>query len=211
MVYSLDRRTVMAAGAASLLTPIPAWSQDSASRLYRLTRDGSDIGTHQLTVSRIGDTVTAKTDISIAVKFLGITAYRYELTYSEVYRGGLLQQLNGTANDDGDAGYVNVIRQGDALEVDGSDFSGAITGAAMPGLARLKWLLYRNIRLDLAFGARRMATNIPSILHTTRRGNGLAVRSMPKAKRLNMHSKALADRSQALLYEPMGQNIHPKT
>ncbi len=132
MTSFLNRRTFVAAGTASVITPVPAWSQDNASRLYRLSRGGSDIGEHQLTVSRDGDAVKATTEINIAVKFLGITAYRYELAYSELYRDGLLQQLEGTANDDGNKGYVKVARRGDLLEVDGSDYSGPIGGTAAP-------------------------------------------------------------------------------
>ncbi len=132
MTFPVNRRTFVMAGAASVLTAVPAWSKDSANRLYRLSRGGSDIGEHRLTVSREGDTVKATTDINIAVKFLGITAYRYELAYTEVYQDGLLQQLDGTANDDGDKGYVKVLRKGDLLEVDGSEYSGPINGAAAP-------------------------------------------------------------------------------
>ena len=85
--------------------------------------------------------------IDIAVKFLGITAYRYELAYSEVYRDGLLQSLNGKANDDGKPGYVKVVRSGDSLQIDGSSYSGIVSGLCvptsywrMPGLGATPWI-----------------------------------------------------------------------
>lgn len=131
-MYSPNRRDVIAAGAAFLLTTVPARSRDRATRSYKLFRGGSDIGTHKLSIERDGDRVIARTNIDIAVKVLGFTAYRYELAYTETYRDGVLQTLNGTANDDGDPGFVNVTRKGNMLEVDGSSFSDLITGTAAP-------------------------------------------------------------------------------
>ena len=133
MTLSLNRRAFVAAGTAALALPSAAWaSQQSAVRSFNITRGGSNIGQHRVSVSRDGDLVRAQTDIDIAVKILGITAYRYELAYSEVYRGGQLQSFDGQANDDGDRAYAKAERNGDMLEVDGSDYSGPVTGAAVP-------------------------------------------------------------------------------
>lgn len=132
MSHLLDRRTLMMAGATAALAPLPAWAADRGTRSFRVFRDGSDIGIHRVSVSREGDSVRAQTQIDIAVKFLGITAYRYELAYTEIYRNGLLQSFDGTANDDGDRGYVKAARNGDVLEIDGSGFSGQAPGASVP-------------------------------------------------------------------------------
>lgn len=132
MTDSINRRSLIGFGAAALLTPSMAHSADLVTRQFKITRSGSDIGTHQVSVRREGETVRAETVIEIAVKFLGITAYRYELAYTEVYQSGLLQSLNGTANDDGTPGYVKVVRNGETLEVDGSAYSGAVPGSSVP-------------------------------------------------------------------------------
>ncbi len=133
MTYSPNRRAFVTVGAASVLAPAVSWAApQSATRSFRVTRGGSDIGRHSVTVSRDGDTVRAQTDIDIAVKFLGITAYRYELAYTEVYQNGQLQSFDAIANDDGDRGYAKAIRQGGMLEIDGSKYSGPVTGAAVP-------------------------------------------------------------------------------
>ena len=133
MTYSPNRRALLIAGTASLVAPSMALaSPQSASRSFRVTRSGSDIGRHRINVSRDGSDVRAQTNIDIAVKFLGITAYRYELAYTEVYRNGLLQTLDATANDDGERGYVKAVRQGDMLEIDGSNYSGPASGTAVP-------------------------------------------------------------------------------
>lgn len=132
MTHLLDRRTMLTSAAATALAPLPVWAAEQATRSFRVFRDGSDIGVHRVSVSREGDTVRAQTQIEIAVKFLGITAYRYELAYTEVYRGGMLQSFDGTANDDGDRGYVKAVRNGGVLEIDGSSYSGQAPVASVP-------------------------------------------------------------------------------
>lgn len=133
MSLSLDRRAFVTAGTAALVAPSVSWaSTTSAARSFRVTRGGSDIGRHRVSVTRDGEFVRAETEIEIAVKILGITAYRYELAYTEVYRNGQLQSFDAQANDDGDRGYARAMRKGDMLEIDGSDYSGPVTGAAVP-------------------------------------------------------------------------------
>lgn len=147
MTNLLDRRTILTAGAAALIAPLPAWAANTGMRRFKVTRAGSDIGSHTVSVTRDGDTVRAQTDIKIAVKVFGITAYRYELAYTEVYSAGLLQSLDGTSNDDGDRGYVRAVRNGDMLKIEGSKYSGPASGASvptsywrMPGLQTTPWI-----------------------------------------------------------------------
>lgn len=147
MTYSIDRRGLIGLGTAALLLPTPVLAVETATRRFKISRTGSDIGTHLITITREGDSVRAETVIDIKVKFLGITAYRYELAYTEVYRDGMLQSLSGKANDDGDPGYVNVVRSGDSLQIDGSSYSGAASGLGvptsywrMPGLGATPWI-----------------------------------------------------------------------
>ena len=125
-----DRRSLLAGGAASLIA-LPSLAAN-ASRSFRVTRAGSDIGVHRVNVTRDGADVRAQTDIDIAVKFLGITAYRYEMSYTEVYRNGLLQSFDARSNDDGDRGYVKAVRSGEMLEIDGSGYSGPAPGTSVP-------------------------------------------------------------------------------
>jgi len=133
MSLQVDRRTFVTAGAASMIVPSVAMAaSQSAVRSFKVTRGGSDIGRHRVSVSREGEFVRAQTDIDIAVKILGITAYRYELNYSEVYRNGQLQSFDAMANDDGDRGFAKASRNGDMLEIDGSEYSGPVSGAAVP-------------------------------------------------------------------------------
>ena len=66
----------------------------------------------------------AARDIALAVKVLGITAYRYELTNREVWSGQRLVALDSKTNDDGTSDFAKVSTSGDALKISGSRYSG---------------------------------------------------------------------------------------
>jgi hypothetical protein len=120
------RRAALAACAApALLGAFPALSSTGpARRDFRILRDGDDIGSHVLTARREGARLTVEIDIAIAVQFLGITAYRYELRNREVWEDGRILTIDSTVNDDGEPGFCNVRREGDALRIEGSGYSG---------------------------------------------------------------------------------------
>ena len=122
----LDRRSALiggAAAAAGLAAPRIARAE-TAERVFRIVRDGSDIGEHVIAASRTGDACEVSIDIAIAVKVLGITAYRYEMVNNERWRGGRLVSLDSRVNDDGEQRETRATRRGDGLVVEGPDFSG---------------------------------------------------------------------------------------
>ncbi len=120
------RRAVLSACAApAMLSAFPAFSSTlAARRTFRILRDGDDIGNHVLTARREGARMTVEIDIAIAVTFLGVTAYRYELTNREVWEDGRILTIDSVVNDDGEPGFCRVRRDGDGLRVDGSGYSG---------------------------------------------------------------------------------------
>ncbi len=115
-----------AAGAA-LLMPLGAWA-DSRTRRFRIYRGGSEIGEQTITVSREGGRVEVAVDVDIAVRVLGIAAYRYTLQSRESWSDGQLQRLDAECNDDGTAEFARARREGDALDIEGSGFSGTVRG-----------------------------------------------------------------------------------
>ena len=56
----------------------------------------------------------------VALKVLGVVAYRYELDSRELWENGLLVSLDGTTNDDGDRETARVRREGDRLVSSGT-------------------------------------------------------------------------------------------
>jgi hypothetical protein len=127
----LTRRTFAAGALGLALAPsLPALAAGQGGmRRFVVLRGDEDIGTHTVTVQRNGTDVTAKTDIDIAVKRLGFTLYRYELTCTEVYGPAGLISLNGQCNDDGDSEFVSAAREGERVMVRGSSYEGPAPAA----------------------------------------------------------------------------------
>ncbi|MEM9766015.1 MAG: DUF6134 family protein [Pseudomonadota bacterium] len=147
----IDRRhLLLSAGAAGLTASLPAPAfADSASgrRVFRVLRDGSDIGVHSLTAQSSGDRFEMRIEIDIRVRLLGITAYRYTHENTEIWQSGVLTEQTTRTDDDGEDAFLNLRRAGDALEIDGSGYSGtapltavATSYYARPFIDRRPWI-----------------------------------------------------------------------
>jgi len=75
--------------------------------------DDKPIGTHRFDLSDDGNGRTLLSEARFAVKFLGITAYRYRHNATEHWRGDCLSELSSTTDDDGKP--VKVHLDGTAL------------------------------------------------------------------------------------------------
>ena len=140
------RRTFLVAGTASVLAA-PYVAAASASRRFQIWRDGDRIGEHSLSAVSKNGKFEIAIDIKIAVKVVGITAYRYEMANREVWAGGKLQSVKSRVNDDGDKEFATVSAGGGGLQIKGSGFSGkaaadAVTTSyfATPFLKRTPWI-----------------------------------------------------------------------
>ncbi len=68
---------------------------------FRALLDGEPIGEHRFSVSGEGDERRVSSRAEFAVKFIGITAYRYRHQATERWRGNCLTALDSTTDDDG--------------------------------------------------------------------------------------------------------------
>lgn len=144
---AITRRAATAALGAALFTPYLSRAAERGARQFRIIRDGDDIGFQSNAVRLIGDVIAHECEVSIQVKVFGITAYRYEMSYAEEWRGGQLISLESTCNDDGDPFRVTARRTADVLEIDGTGFQGVQSGEvattsywAFPFLSRPVWI-----------------------------------------------------------------------
>jgi hypothetical protein len=80
---------------------------------YVITRDGDQIGTHEMVFRRDGDHYEVLTRIEVAVTVLGITAFRFENHSTEQWQDGKLVSFVSESNDDGKEHEVLVKPQGD--------------------------------------------------------------------------------------------------
>lgn len=77
---------------------------------FRALLDGKPIGQHHFSVSGEGDERKVVSEANFTVKFLGITAYRYQHKATEQWRDNCLTALNSTTDDDGKPESVRVDR-----------------------------------------------------------------------------------------------------
>ena len=71
---------------------------DDNRRAFRITRNGSAIGTHVLTFARLDNGFDIRIAVAIAVGFGPITLFRYALRGLEQWRNGTAIHLDATAN-----------------------------------------------------------------------------------------------------------------
>ncbi len=105
---------------------------DTQERSYVIFRDGSEIGTRELRISRNGDEVVVDIETDIKIKVAFITVFKRHERQREVWRDGQLVEFTSTVDDDGDDYRVVAHRRDGALEVNGSVRPYRAPDGAMP-------------------------------------------------------------------------------
>ena len=106
---------------------------------FRALLDGKPIGQHRFSVTAktgakvgaLGDERRVISEASFAVKFLGITAYRYRHKATEQWRGDCLTALTATTDDDGKPSSVRTEADGDALTIMTASATQSLNGCVM--------------------------------------------------------------------------------
>jgi hypothetical protein len=130
----ISRRAVLLAGAAlvapaaSAVAALPVPSGDSLA--FRMVRHGSEIGTHALTFTHDGDTLTVRIVVDALVTFATIPIARYSHRGAETWRGTTLVGLTAETNKNGSRHWMRARRTDDGLEVLGSETKRYIAPAA---------------------------------------------------------------------------------
>jgi hypothetical protein len=108
-----------------------------ASLSFAAVRNGQTIGHHRLTFQKNGEQLTVSTAIDLAVKFMGVTAYRYTHRAQEVWSRDTFQGLTAQTDDDGKKYAIRVQRHGAALTVERNARPDALSPATLDqGLPR---------------------------------------------------------------------------
>lgn len=158
----LDRRKVIlglsSLGLGSL--PLPSLGSDGRRELALFFGD-SRIGSQSISVARRGDVLEVALDLDVAVRVFGMTMYRYRLEARESWDDGRLVALDARTDDNGTARFARARREGDQLVIEGSAFSGRVSGN--PGTTSY-WnpaLLERGIWVSLEDGRPRRVSARP--------------------------------------------------
>jgi hypothetical protein len=88
--------------AAAIFVPAPDAAQLRPQDLeFNIVREGVVVGQHRVTFHQDNERLVVRSELKIEVKVLSVTAYRYQQTRSEVWRGPKLIALASVADDDG--------------------------------------------------------------------------------------------------------------
>jgi hypothetical protein len=68
---------------------------------FQVFRNGAAVGTHEVSFAQDGDDLTVVTNLAFVVTIAGITMYRYSLTATESWSGGVFERLESNVNNDG--------------------------------------------------------------------------------------------------------------
>ena len=99
---------------------------------FNIWRDGSNIGTQTLTFSNSGNQTIADIRINIEVRILGIVAYRYTKSGTEVWTGGEFTSITIQTNDDGDRYNLSVVNDGSEILVTSNNNNSTLAANFVP-------------------------------------------------------------------------------
>jgi hypothetical protein len=159
----LHRRSLMLAAPAILaargsLAAIPPGDRIA----FTVTRNDSQIGTHVLTFSREGADVRVSIAIDFAVRFVGITAFRYTHRNTELWRGDRLLAIDATTDNNGTPLAVKARANGAGIAVEGTE--GGSYVAPIEAISTSYWhgAFLRGQKIDTQ-GGRLLATTLEQL------------------------------------------------
>jgi hypothetical protein len=140
------RHTLTALSIALLATPAdadtapaptassPVWTPKDGDEIrFDVLRNGKPFGSHAVSFGIAADgTMTATTDVRLKASLGPITVFKYELDATETWKEGRLVGLTGVVDDSGKDGSVQALRDGETLQVEGTEYSGAVPLGILP-------------------------------------------------------------------------------
>ncbi len=111
----MDRRSfLLSAGAFAL--PIPAGNQMH----FKVFRNGTAVGDHMISFSQTGDDLTVSVNASLLVTMALIPVFRYSVTATERWSGGVFQSVDSAVNFNGSPLEVHAERTAAGYSVRGT-------------------------------------------------------------------------------------------
>lgn len=92
----------------------------SGRLFFRVYRDGRVLGTHSVRFNRDGEALTVAVSVDYVVKLGFVTAFRYRMSLSETWQGGMLMQASAQADNNGRSEGMRAVRDADGLLIRGS-------------------------------------------------------------------------------------------
>ncbi|WP_421990262.1 DUF6134 family protein [Roseococcus sp.] len=121
-----------------LLAATPALAQSAEpprDYRWRVMRNGTPIGSHDVTFSRRGEELVALSEVVVTPRVMGIVVYRFEHRYTEVTRAGRFVSVSSRLNRNGRIVEVRAEATPRGVAVHGSEGERMLA----PDAAPLSW------------------------------------------------------------------------
>jgi hypothetical protein len=118
--------------ALPLLLATPALAQPASRYRWRVMREGSAIGTHNVGFTERGAERVALSELVVTPTVLGVVVYRYEHRYTEVTERGRFVSVRSRLNRNGRLVEVEAEASGDGVLVRGPEGALRLPAAAAP-------------------------------------------------------------------------------
>jgi hypothetical protein len=115
---------------------------------FAIMRNGEQIGTHAIEISRTGPETNVRITTELAVKVLFITAYRLQHSATERWMNGQLVAFNSTTDNNGTRHKVSATRGTGGLEVEADGKTNRVDQNVFPASLWNSELVRRKMALD---------------------------------------------------------------
>ncbi|MEX1147633.1 MAG: DUF6134 family protein, partial [Sphingomonadales bacterium] len=99
---------------------------------FDVHRGGSRIGSHETRFAMEDGRLRVNSDMTLKVKVLFITAYRFDYQSEEVWCGDTIERLAASVNDDGSRNHLTARREDGELMVTNGDGEAMAAGDVLP-------------------------------------------------------------------------------
>ncbi|MDO9709441.1 DUF6134 family protein [Paracraurococcus lichenis] len=99
---------------------------------FRVMRQGSEIGSHRVTFAEAGGLLTARTEVEIAVRLLGVTVFRLSHRFEESWSGDRLRLATSRRDRNGTVTEMRAEAAGGAIQVQGTAGAYRLPAEAAP-------------------------------------------------------------------------------
>lgn len=118
--------------ALPLLLATPALAEAATDYRWRVTRNGTAIGTHHVRFTeRGGERITVSENI-VTPRVMGVVVYRYEHRLTEVARGGRFASVRSSLNRNGTVVEVEAVAGPQGVTLRGPEGALNLPAAAVP-------------------------------------------------------------------------------
>ena len=127
-------------------------AQPTETMRFAIMRNGEQIGTHAIEISRKGPETDVRVTTELAVKVLFVTAYRLQHSATERWMNGQLVALDSTTDNNGVHHNVSATRGKSGLEVEADGKTSHVDQNVLPASLWNPELVRRKTALDTQDG-----------------------------------------------------------